>query len=134
MPNPVPGQLPSADPVSRLRVLIADDNPTDRMILGRLVTQLGHEVISAENGLDAVDCFINQRPDLVLLDALMPVMDGFEAARQIKQASGEDLVPIIFLTSLTETGALVQCLEAGGDDFLTKPYNPVILQAKILAF
>ncbi|KAA0694715.1 response regulator [Halopseudomonas laoshanensis] len=134
MPNPVPGQLPSADPVSRLRVLIADDNPTDRMILGRLVTQLGHEVISAENGLEAVDRFIDQRPDLVLLDALMPVMDGFEAARQIKQASGEDLVPIIFLTSLTETGALVQCLEAGGDDFLTKPYNPVILQAKILAF
>ncbi|WP_022962782.1 SpoIIE family protein phosphatase [Halopseudomonas pelagia] len=99
-----------------------------------LVSQLGHEVISAENGLEAVERFISQRPDLVLLDALMPVMDGFEAARQIKQASGEDLVPIIFLTSLTETGALVQCLEAGGDDFLTKPYNPVILQAKILAF
>lgn len=134
MPTSVPGSLAPGQPDSALNVLIADDNPTDRMILGRLVTQLGHRVISAENGLEAVDHFISQRPDLVLLDALMPVMDGFEAARQIKQASGEDLVPIIFLTSLTETGALVQCLEAGGDDFLTKPYNPVILQAKIQAF
>ena len=134
MPTSVPGSLAPGQPDNALNVLIADDNPTDRMILGRLVTQLGHRVISAENGLEAVDHFISQRPDLVLLDALMPVMDGFEAARQIKQASGEDLVPIIFLTSLTETGALVQCLEAGGDDFLTKPYNPVILQAKIQAF
>lgn len=134
MSNQGSGLPLAAQPVTRLQVLIADDNPTDRMILGRLVAQLGHDVISAENGAEAVDCFIGQRPDLVLLDALMPVMDGFEAARRIKQASGEDLVPIIFLTSLTETGALVQCLEAGGDDFLTKPYNPVILQAKILAF
>ncbi len=62
----------------------------------------------------------------------MPVMDGFEAARQIKQAAGETLVPIIFLTSLTENDALVRCLEVG-DDFLAKPYNRVILGAKIRA-
>ena len=63
----------------------------------------------------------------------MPLMDGFEAARRIKQAAGEELVPIIFLTSLTEGEALVRCLEAGGDDFLAKPYNRVILEAKINA-
>ncbi|MFN3580554.1 MAG: SpoIIE family protein phosphatase [Pseudomonas sp.] len=126
--------LPESGPATRVRVLVADDNPTDRMILGRLVTQLGHEIVVAENGQEAVELFSRQRPDLILMDALMPVMDGFEAARQIKDMTGEDLVPIIFLTSLTETGALVQCLEAGGDDFLTKPYNPVILQAKIQAF
>ncbi|MFO7706353.1 MAG: fused response regulator/phosphatase [Halopseudomonas sp.] len=134
MAHCVPGELPRSAPVSHLTVLIADDNPTDRMILGRLVTRLGHAVISAENGRQALDAFIARRPDLVLLDALMPVMDGFEAARHIKQACGDDLVPIIFLTSLTDSEALVQCLEAGGDDFLTKPYNPIILQAKILAF
>jgi CheY-like chemotaxis protein/anti-sigma regulatory factor (Ser/Thr protein kinase) len=104
------------------------------MILGRLVAHLGHQVISAENGLEALVQFSVQQPDLVLLDALMPVMDGFEAARRMKLQSGENLIPIIFLTSLTDTGALVKCLEAGGDDFLTKPYNPVILQAKIQAF
>ena len=118
----------------RLTVLVADDNPADRMILGRLVERLGHQVYLAENGQVAVEQFSERRPDIVLLDALMPVMDGFEAARLIKRQAGEDLVPIIFLTSLTETDALVQCLEAGGDDFLTKPYNPVILDAKISAF
>lgn len=125
---------PLAQQVTPLKVLIADDNPTDRMILARLVARLGHEVVSAENGLEALVQFSVQRPDLVLLDALMPVMDGFEAARRMKLQSGENLIPIIFLTSLTDTGALVKCLEAGGDDFLTKPYNPVILQAKIQAF
>lgn len=115
-------------------VLVADDNPADRMILGRLVSRLGHKVISVENGLQAVEQFSAQLPDLVLLDALMPVMDGFDAARRIKELAGEELVPIIFLTSLSESDALVKCLEAGGDDFLSKPYNPVVLQAKIRAF
>lgn len=122
-----PGELP-------LMVLVADDNPADRMILCRLVERLGHRVCQAEHGQQAVELFIQHSPDIVLLDALMPVMDGFEAACQIKLRAGEDLVPIIFLTSLTETDALVKCLEAGGDDFLTKPYNPVILEAKIRAF
>lgn len=134
MPGLRPLRVGPDQQATPLKVLIADDNPTDRMILGRLVAQLGHEVISAENGLEALVQFGVQHPDLVLLDALMPVMDGFEAARRIKLQSGENLIPIIFLTSLTETGALVKCLEAGGDDFLTKPYNPVILQAKIQAF
>ncbi|MEX7644509.1 response regulator, partial [Stenotrophomonas maltophilia] len=77
--------------------------------------------------------FVERRPQLVLLDALMPVMDGFEAARQIKALAGEALVPIIFLTSLNEEEALVRCLEAGGDDFMAKPYSAVILAAKIRA-
>lgn len=128
LPRPVD---PDAAP---LLVLVADDNPTDRLILGRLVERLGHRVCLAEDGQQAVSLFVERQPDIVLLDALMPVMDGFEAAREIKQRAGEDLVPVIFLTSLTETDALVKCLEAGGDDFLTKPYNPVILQAKIRAF
>ena len=72
--------------------------------------------------------------EIVLMDALMPRMDGFEAARLIKQLAGEELVPIIFLTSLTDAESLVKCLDAGGDDFLSKPYNRVILQAKINAF
>jgi len=68
-----------------------------------------------------------------LMDAMMPVMDGFEAAQQIKALAGETLVPIIFLTSLTESEGLARCLEAGGDDFLAKPYNQLILAAKIKA-
>ncbi len=115
----------------RLSILIAEDNAADRMLLFTIVSRQGHRVLTASNGLEAVALFEQERPQLVLMDALMPVMDGFEAARRIKQQAGEALVPIIFLTSLTEGEALVRCLEAGGDDFLAKPYNRVILEAKI---
>ena len=116
-----------------LTVLIAEDSAADRMLLSTIVRRQGHEVLTASNGAEAVAVFERQRPQLVLMDAMMPVMDGFEAARQIKQLAGEMLVPIIFLTSLTESEALARCLEAGGDDFLAKPYNQVILAAKIKA-
>lgn len=117
----------------RLSILIAEDNAADRMLLSTIVSRQGHRSLTASNGMEAVALFARERPQLVLMDALMPVMDGFEAARRIKQMAGEELVPIIFLTSLTEGEALVRCLEAGGDDFLAKPYNRVILEAKINA-
>ncbi|MEB0045433.1 MULTISPECIES: fused response regulator/phosphatase [unclassified Pseudomonas] len=120
-------------PFELLTILVAEDSAADRMLLSSIVRRQGHEVLTAANGAEAVDAFRRQRPQLVLMDAMMPVMDGFEAARQIKALAGETLVPIIFLTSLTETEALVRCLEAGGDDFLAKPYNQVILAAKIKA-
>ncbi|WP_150712211.1 fused response regulator/phosphatase [Pseudomonas fluorescens] len=116
-----------------LTILIAEDSAADRMLLSSIVRRQGHEVLTAANGAEAVEVFRQQRPQLVLMDAMMPVMDGFEAARQIKALAGETLVPIIFLTSLSESEALARCLEAGGDDFLAKPYNQVILAAKIKA-
>ncbi|MEO6680589.1 MAG: fused response regulator/phosphatase [Pseudomonas sp.] len=120
-------------PFEPLTILIAEDSAADRMLLSSIVRRQGHEVLTAANGAEAVEAFRQQRPQLVLMDAMMPVMDGFEAARQIKALAGETLVPIIFLTSLTESEALARCLEAGGDDFLAKPYNQVILAAKIKA-
>ncbi|RON47034.1 fused response regulator/phosphatase [Pseudomonas frederiksbergensis] len=116
-----------------LTILIAEDSAADRMLLSSIVRRQGHQVLTAANGAEAVAAFREQRPQLVLMDAMMPVMDGFEAAQQIKALAGETLVPIIFLTSLTESEALARCLEAGGDDFLAKPYNQVILAAKIKA-
>ncbi|QXI07809.1 fused response regulator/phosphatase [Pseudomonas tensinigenes] len=116
-----------------LTILIAEDSAADRLLLSTIVRRQGHQVLTAANGAEALDLFRRQQPDLVLMDAMMPVMDGFEAARQIKALAGETLVPIIFLTSLTESEALARCLEAGGDDFLAKPYNQVILAAKIKA-
>ncbi len=109
--------MPSQD---ILTVLIAEDSATDRLLLATIVRKQGHQVLMAEDGAQAVAVFAAQRPHLVLLDALMPVMDGFEAARRIKLLAGETLVPVIFLTSLSEEQALVRCLEAGGDDFLAK--------------
>lgn len=120
--------------VRSLKILVADDTDSDRLILETIVRKEGHQVLSAKNGLEAVEIFQQQRPDIVLLDALMPELDGFDAARQIKELAGDELVPIIFLTSLQDTESLVHCLDAGGDDFLSKPYNRVILQAKIKSF
>lgn len=116
----------------RLSILIAEDSAADRMLLSTIVGREGHRVLTASNGLEALALFEQERPQLVLMDALMPVMDGFEASRRIKELAGEELVPIIFLTSLTESAALVRCLEVG-DDVLGKPYNQIVLKAKISA-
>jgi DNA-binding response OmpR family regulator len=120
--------------VRRLKILVADDTDTDRLILEGIVRKEGHQVVSACNGLEAIEVYAAERPDIVLLDALMPELDGFGAARKIKELAGDELVPIIFLTSLSDTESLVRCLDAGGDDFISKPYNRIILQAKIKSF
>ncbi|WP_291828984.1 SpoIIE family protein phosphatase [Marinobacter sp.] len=117
-----------------MKVLIAEDSDSDRLILSALVRRLGHDVFEARDGIEAVALYAQLQPDIVLLDALMPRMDGMEAARQIKALAGERLVPLIFLSSLSDASELARCLEAGGDDFLVKPYNRVILEAKINAF
>lgn len=119
---------------SPMRILVADDNNSDRLLISAILKKQGHEVIAASDGLEAVELFKQERPEMVLLDALMPRMDGFEAAEIIKSIAGEEFVPVIFLTSLKEADSLALCLEAGGDDFIAKPYNSIILKAKLNAF
>jgi len=118
----------------KITILIADDNDTDRLLLSTFVTKLGHQVVLARDGQEAVDRYEQERPHIILLDALMPKMTGFDAALNIKKIAGATFVPIIFLTSLSDAESLVKGLRAGGDDFLTKPYNHLILKAKIDAF
>ncbi|HTO56299.1 MAG TPA: response regulator, partial [Pseudomonadales bacterium] len=115
-----------------IRVLVADDNRIDRTLLSRIVAREGHTVVTAVDGDEAIEKFTTERPQIVLLDALMPGLDGFEVARRIRDAAGDAFIPIIFLTSLTEADELARCLSVG-DDFLSKPYNSVILRAKITA-
>jgi len=118
----------------KITILIADDNDTDRLLLSTFVTKLGHQVVLACDGQEAVELYEKERPHIILLDALMPKMTGFEASLNIKKIAGTTFVPIIFLTSLNDAESLVEGLEAGGDDFLSKPYNHLILKAKIDAF
>jgi DNA-binding response OmpR family regulator/anti-sigma regulatory factor (Ser/Thr protein kinase) len=113
------------------RVLVADDNAVDRVVLTKIVESAGYAVIPAVDGDDALDKFYSEKPDLVLLDALMPGKDGFAVAQAIKADTSEAFVPVVFLTGLTEANELARCLEAGGDDFLSKPYNSTILRAKL---
>ncbi|PCK08864.1 MAG: hypothetical protein COA42_06825 [Alteromonadaceae bacterium] len=117
-----------------ITILIAEDNVVDRTILTELVRGFGYNVITAHNGREAVDIYEKERPQIILLDVLMPVMDGFEAALKIKTLACNTLVPIIYITSLSDSESIVKGLEAGGDDFLSKPYNPTIIKAKIEAF
>jgi len=114
-----------------MKILIVDDDATNRLVLGAYLKKDGFEIVSADNGKKAVELFLSEDPDLVLMDIMMPVMDGYEATIQIKSLSGEKFIPVIFLTAMTDEKALSRCVEIGGDDFLTKPYNRTILKAKI---
>ncbi len=116
-----------------MNVLIVDDEQANRLILQAMLKKSNHVVIEACDGQEAVELFEEHQPDLVLMDVMMPVMDGYEATSIIKQKSGSRFTPVIFLTAITDEDALVKCIEHGGDDFLTKPYNRTILQAKISA-
>lgn len=119
---------------SALKILVAEDSAADRLILQSMLMRSGHEVVLVEDGLSAVTAFADFHPDLVFLDVMMPNLNGIEAAKQIKALAGDELLPVVFLTSLADAESLATCLDAGGDDFLSKPYNPIILEAKIKAF
>ncbi len=114
-----------------IKILVVDDTATNRQILAAFLKKLGFSVIMAEDGAQGVDKFLNETPDIVLMDVMMPVMDGYEATRRIKAASGERWVPVIFLSALDKEENLVAGLDAGGDDYLHKPVNFVILDAKL---
>ncbi len=113
------------------KALIVDDEKTNRLILRSLLNKQGYETIEALNGREAIDLFHSEAPDIIFMDVMMPLIDGYEATRQIKAASATRFVPVIFLTAMTDEEALAQCIEAGGDDFLVKPYDKLILQSKI---
>jgi len=114
-----------------LTILVADDDIPNRFILQAILHKQGFTVLHADDGVQAVDIFDRERPDLVLMDIKMPNMDGYEATRHIKNMSGETFVPVIFLTATSDSEGLARCIESGGDDFLTKPYNHILLRARI---
>ncbi|MET0378455.1 MAG: fused response regulator/phosphatase [Spongiibacteraceae bacterium] len=118
----------------RLRVLVADDASHLRVLLRELIGTLGHAVIEAADGLEAVAQFRLHAPDIVLMDMLMPGLDGLGATAEIRKLCGERWVPIIMISADDEQSTLVNALDAGCDDYLLKPVNPQILAAKIRAF
>ena len=114
-----------ADPASDGPVvLIVDDVPENLSVLHDTLDETGHTVLVALNGEAALARARQARPDVVLLDALMPGMDGFEVARRLKADPDTAHIPIIFMTGLTETEHLVNALASGGVDYVTKPVKP----------
>jgi class 3 adenylate cyclase len=114
-------------------ILIADDNRVNRLLLGRGLEQQGHTVVFAEHGREALDLLRNDRFDLMLLDVLMPELDGYEVLAELNRDPVLRDIPVIMTSSLDELDSVVKCVEMGAEDYLNKPINPVLLNARISA-
>jgi len=114
-------------------ILIADDDTVSRKLLRRLLEQDGHTVRAAANGHEALELFGEEASDVVLLDIVMPELDGISVLEQLKATPGAEHVPVIMISAVDETESVVRCIEIGADDYLSKPFNPVILRARINA-
>jgi signal transduction histidine kinase len=112
-------------------ILVADDNRVNRMKLSRNLEHQGHTVETAENGQEALDMMRDKPFDVLLLDILMPVMDGYQVLEKMKDDATLRYIPVIVISSLDEINSAVRCIEMGAEDYLTKPFNPVILKARL---
>ncbi len=112
-------------------VLVIDDSPATLGMLNETLERAGYTVLIAQSGPSAMDLVDRVTPDIVLLDAVMPGMDGFEVCRRLKRTAGLAAVPVIFMTGLTETEHVVMALEVGGVDYVTKPISPEEVLARI---
>jgi len=127
------GAVPPAE-AGCLSILIADDDEHSREALKAMVGQEGHRVLTASSGPEALSVFMREKPDLVLMDIVMPGLDGYQTTEYMRELSGDCFVPVVFVTALQDEAALSRCITSGGSDFLVKPFNREILKAKIDGF
>jgi sigma-B regulation protein RsbU (phosphoserine phosphatase) len=113
------------------RILIVDDQPENRNVLARRLERQGHQTLQAENGRHALELLASEPCDLILLDVMMPEMDGFTALGRIKDDPALRHIPVIMISALDEIENVVRCIERGAEDFLPKPFNPTLLRARI---
>jgi CheY-like chemotaxis protein/HPt (histidine-containing phosphotransfer) domain-containing protein len=138
-PASEPGQTLGCESNRRdRRILVVEDNPINQQLARQLLIKLGYTATLAESGLEALEALSQKRFDLILMDIMMPGMDGLETTRQIRQreaASGKgEHVPIIAVTANAVAGDKEHCLAAGMDGYVTKPVNPGVLHAEIRRF
>lgn len=124
----------SSSVVARDTVLIVDDRQTNREILKEMLLQSGFKVLLAADGAEAVEVFAEHLPGTVLMDIVMPRMDGIEATRQIKALMGSTFVPVIMISGLEDEETIRRSIDAGGDDFIRRPFSLEVLRAKVRAF
>ncbi len=122
-----------AKPVEVGRILVVDDNASNRDLLCRRLVHEGHEVTTAESGREALSILAEQEFDLILLDLMMPDMNGIEVLERLKADVGWFNILVIMISGLSETDAVIRCIEAGAEDYLSKPFNVVLLCARINA-
>jgi two-component system cell cycle response regulator DivK len=116
------------------RILVVEDQEDNRQILRDLLTSANYEMMEAENGEEALAAVAKERPDLILMDIQLPILDGYEATRRIKSDPALRSIPIIAVTSYALSGDEDKARAAGCDDFVPKPYSPRQLLAKIRGY
>jgi class 3 adenylate cyclase/CheY-like chemotaxis protein len=113
------------------RILIVDDEPFNRDVLAQELEFLDHEPVAAIHGRDALARLASETVDLILLDIMMPEMDGFEVLRNLKDDARLRHIPVIMISALDDLDSVVRCVELGAEDYLPKPFDPVLLKARI---
>jgi len=119
--------------VSTASLLIVDDNSMNRIMLSRYTMRLGYQSTLVENGRQALEKLQNESFDLVLLDVQMPEMDGYQVLEQMKTHPYLREIPVIMISAVDELESTVRCIELGAQDYLPKPFNPVLLRARLTA-
>jgi DNA-binding response OmpR family regulator len=120
-------------PVEQGCLLVVDDNEMNRDTLSRHLERQGHTVAAAENGRRALEMVTTHRFDLVLLDIMMPEVDGYQVLQRLKDDDTWRDIPVIMISALDEIDSVVRCIEMGAEDYLPKPFDPVLLKARISA-
>jgi CheY-like chemotaxis protein len=133
-PRTAPAAAAAAQaPARPFHILVVDDVAENRDVLQRRLEREGHAVSCAANGREALERTGAQAFDLILLDILMPEVDGFEVLRRLKQSEDTRDIPVIMISALDDLDSVVRCIEQGAEDHLTKPFDPVLLRARINA-
>lgn len=121
-------EIPNEQGEAKQKILIADDEASIRRILETRLSMIGYDIVTAADGEEAVAVFNKENPDLVVLDVMMPKMDGYGVCREIRRTSD---VPIIILTALGDVSERITGLELGADDYVVKPFSPKELEARV---
>jgi cyclic di-GMP phosphodiesterase len=126
------GRLNVGDVISHAgRILVVDDVPANIALLKSLLVRAGHDVLVASNGEDALQLITRECPDLVLMDVLMPRMNGFEVCQEVKRQPATRLIPVVLITALNDVEDRIKGIKAGADEFLSKPFNVHELKARV---
>ena len=130
-PAPEPPPPDPAQATRKAHILVVDDNETNRDVLSRRLEREGYQVSAAENGRRALEMVRAKSYDLVLLDIMMPEIDGYQVLNQMKADQALSDIPVIMISALDQIESVVRCIESGAEDYLNKPFDPVLLRARI---